>query len=55
MRHLAKHTLTIDPKSAEEFMKKADQAQNRADVVRRAIVDHEEVNFARIEKTAKSS
>jgi two-component system chemotaxis response regulator CheB len=55
MRHMAKHTLSIDPKSAEEFMKHADQAENRADVVRRAIVDHEEVNLARIKKTAKPS
>lgn len=55
MRHMAKHTLPTDSEIAEEFTKKADQALDRAEVVRRAILDHEEVNSARIERTAKSS
>jgi two-component system chemotaxis response regulator CheB len=55
MRHLAKHTLTTDANFAEEFTKKAEQAQNRADVVRRAILDHEELNSVRIEQAARFS
>lgn len=54
MRHLAKEILSTDAKSAGEFMNKADQAQQRADQVRRAILDHEELTFERVEQVAES-
>ena len=50
LRHMAKHVGKTDPAGAEEYTKKADEAQRRADQVRQAVVRHEELNVERIEE-----
>jgi two-component system, chemotaxis family, protein-glutamate methylesterase/glutaminase len=50
LRHMAQHIRKTDPVGAEEFTKKADEAQRRAERVREALVRHEELNVERIEE-----
>lgn len=50
LRHMAKHVAKTDPKAAEEFFQKADEAQRRSDQVRKAVARHEELNVERIKE-----
>lgn len=50
LRHIAEHLYETDPVSANEFFKKADEAQRRSDQVRKAVFKHEELNVERIEE-----
>ena len=52
MRHIARHMKDKDPRTAREFMRKADEAQHRSVVVRKAVVEHEELNMERVEEQA---
>jgi len=55
LRHLAKHLTDIgDAKSAEDFWTKAGEAQHRAEIVRQAVVTHEELNIERVEEAVES-
>jgi two-component system, chemotaxis family, protein-glutamate methylesterase/glutaminase len=49
MRHMARHMAERDPQTAEEFLKKADEARLRSEQVRKAVLAHEELNVERIE------
>ena len=53
MRHIAKHLKDSDPKSAEEFLQKAEEAQKRSALVRVAAINHEELNMDLVEEGAK--
>lgn len=50
LRHMAEHVVNTDPVSADEFFKKADEAQRRSDQVRQAVFKHQELNVERIEE-----
>lgn len=51
MRHMSKHVRgAAGNEAAEEFVRKAEEAEERADLVRRAIADHEELNLSRVEE-----
>ncbi|HEX7296865.1 MAG TPA: chemotaxis protein CheB [Pyrinomonadaceae bacterium] len=50
MRHLAGHLKELDPSNAEEFLRKAEEAEQRGNLVRRAVYDHEELNIERVEQ-----
>ena len=53
MRHLAKHLKEHDPRNAKEFLRKAEEAEKRSDLIRKAAVEHEELNIERIEQANK--
>jgi two-component system, chemotaxis family, protein-glutamate methylesterase/glutaminase len=53
LRHLARHLKDKDPKSSQEFLRKADEAQKRSELVRKAVVGHEELNVELIEEQAR--
>jgi two-component system, chemotaxis family, protein-glutamate methylesterase/glutaminase len=53
MRHLVRHIKNIDPRSADEFLRKADEAQKRSELLRRAAASHEELNIELVEEQAK--
>ena len=48
MRHLARHLKDHDPRNAKEFLKKADEAEKRSEMVRQAVYEHEELNIERV-------
>ena len=48
MRHMAKHVNEQDPLAAKHFLRKAQEAKVRSDLVRQAVMDHEELNIERI-------
>lgn len=50
LRHMAEHLQRTDPSAADEFMKKADEARQRAEQVRQAVVRHDELNIERVEQ-----
>jgi len=51
LRHVARHLTEIgDEKNARAFRAKADEAQRRAEIVRQAVVRHEELNIERVEE-----
>ncbi len=51
LRHIARHMREIgETKSAEDFWTKANEAQERAEIVRKAVVRHEELNVERVEE-----
>ena len=45
MRHLARHLKDVDPTSSREFLKKADEAKKRSELLREVVVKHEELNM----------
>jgi two-component system, chemotaxis family, protein-glutamate methylesterase/glutaminase len=49
LTHLAEHWRAIDPKVADEFLRKAKQAQARANAVRRISSEHEALSEEKIE------
>jgi two-component system chemotaxis response regulator CheB len=53
MRHLARHLKEHDPRGAQEFLRKADEAEKRSGLVREAVFDHEELNIERVEEGAE--
>lgn len=53
LRHLSKHLEETDPKTAAEFLAKADQALKRAELVRKAAASHEELNVERVEEAER--
>ena len=50
MRHLARHLKDLDPPAAKEFLNKAEEAQRRSELVRQAVMSHEELNLELIEE-----
>ncbi len=51
LRHIARHMTEIgETKSAEDFWTKANEALERAELVRKAVVRHEELNVERVEE-----
>jgi two-component system chemotaxis response regulator CheB len=50
MRHLARHLKDLDPPTAKEFLNKADDAQRRSELVRQAVMSHEELNLELVEE-----
>ncbi|HKO45796.1 MAG TPA: hypothetical protein VJU84_21135 [Pyrinomonadaceae bacterium] len=52
MRHLAKHVQVHDPSAAKEFLRKAEEAKMRSELIRGAVMDHEELNIDRITEEA---
>lgn len=52
MRHLARHLKDHDPRNAKEFLRKADEAKKRSELVRKAVYQHEELNIKRVEEAA---
>jgi hypothetical protein len=42
-----------DPRAAKEFLRKADDAMRHSELVRKAVVEAEELNTDRIEEAAK--
>ena len=54
MRHMAKHMQEHDPFAAREFLRKADQAKMRSQLVREAVKGHEELNIERISEEASA-
>ena len=51
MRHIAHHVReTAGGETADEFVRKANEAVERAEMVRRAIGQHEELNISRVEE-----
>jgi len=54
MRHIANHVRqAADGETADEFLRKANEAVERAEIVRRAITQHEELNIARVEEESR--
>jgi len=53
MRHLARHLKELDPGAAEEFLRKADEALQRSALVRKAVVNHEELNVELVEEQVR--
>jgi two-component system chemotaxis response regulator CheB len=53
LRHLARHLKDKDPKSSQEFLRKAEEAQKRSELVRKAVVGHEELNVELIEEQSR--
>jgi hypothetical protein len=53
MTHLAHHWREIDPDAAGEFMRKSKSAQARADVIRHAAAEHEEVSLDKVKTEAE--
>lgn len=49
MRHLARHLKDKDPWTAKEFLRKADESLRRSDLVRQAVVEHEELDMEKVE------
>jgi two-component system chemotaxis response regulator CheB len=49
LRYLARHTREHNGGSAEQFEKKAEEAQRRADLVRQAVMNHEMLSEAKLE------
>jgi len=55
LRHLSGHVRKAgDGATAEAFARKAEEAQRRADLVRRAVMQHETVSEETISREAKS-
>lgn len=52
MRHFAKHVYEHDPAAANEFLRKAEEGRMRSELVRKAVMDHEELNMERITEGA---
>lgn len=52
MRHLARHLKDSDPRNSKEFLRKADEAEKRSGLVRKAVYSHEELNMERVEEGA---
>ena len=50
MRHLAHHLKGQDTRTAKEFSNKADEAQRRSELVRQAVISHEELNMELVEE-----
>ena len=55
MRHMANHIEGYDQRVAREFLKKADEARTRGDLVRGAVMAHEELNEERIAEEATTA
>jgi two-component system, chemotaxis family, protein-glutamate methylesterase/glutaminase len=53
MRHLAGHLERHDPWNAKEFLRKAEEAEERSDLVRQAVYQHEELDMERVEEAAR--
>ena len=53
MRHMATHLREHDPKAAQAFLLKAEEARKRSELVRQAVYQHEELNEERIEEEVK--
>jgi len=54
MRHIAQHLIDDGQEDhAIDFLKKADEAQDRAELVRKAVVEHEELNKERVMEEAE--
>ena len=45
MRHLARHLKDSDPRTSREFLKKADEAKKRSELLRQVVIKHEELNM----------
>ncbi len=54
LRHMAEHLAERDPSTAAEFLKKAEEAQQRSRQVRDAVVRHDELNIELLEQAAES-
>ena len=54
MRHMAKYVKDHDPVTATEFLRKAEEAKMRSDLVREAVKNHEELNVRRIAEEASA-
>ena len=52
MRHIARHLKDSDPRSAAEFLEKAEEAHKRSALVRVAVINHEELNMDLVEEEA---
>lgn len=52
MRHLARHLAEKEPQTAKEFLQKAHEAELRSQLVRGAVVQHEEFDIEKIEEEA---
>jgi two-component system, chemotaxis family, protein-glutamate methylesterase/glutaminase len=52
MRHLARHLKAHDPWNAREFLRKAEEAEKRSELVRSAVYEHEELNIERVKEEA---
>ena len=50
MRHLAGHIKEVDARTAKEFLRKADEAQRRSELLRKAVISHEELNKELVEE-----
>lgn len=55
MRHLARHLRDTDPRSARDFLQKADEALKRSELVRKAVMNHEELNMELIENEVEAT
>jgi two-component system chemotaxis response regulator CheB len=55
LRHLALHAREHNGGSAEQFEKKAEEAQRRADLVRQAVMNHENLSKAKLEQNMTKS
>lgn len=48
MEHMSTHIEATNPEAAAEFREKAKEAKRRSELVRKAVVDHEELNVERV-------
>jgi two-component system, chemotaxis family, protein-glutamate methylesterase/glutaminase len=55
LRHLAHQAREHNGGSAEQFQKKAEEAQRRADLVRQAVMNHEKLSEAKLEQDMTKS